>query len=121
MDARQVRRVLTGYDTLLGKRGHEPERADTSTTDPFDVPGSIPSGGNLLQHARWMCQEAVKFLPDPYCACSAPSCDLCHPPAWDVPADLEKAMRWLGFVQGVLWSTGVRTIDQMRKDNTRPA
>jgi len=28
-----------------------------------------------------------------------------------------KAMRWLCFVQGVLWMTGRRTIDQMRDDN----
>lgn len=24
--------------------------------------------------------------------------------------------RWLGFVQGYLWSRGLRTIDQMRED-----
>lgn len=29
----------------------------------------------------------------------------------------EKAMRWLGFVQGVMFTTGVRTIEQMKKDN----
>ena len=30
---------------------------------------------------------------------------------------LEKAFRWLGFVQGVLWASGCRTIAEMRSDN----
>jgi hypothetical protein len=29
----------------------------------------------------------------------------------------EKAHRWLGFVQGVLWTQGIFTIDQLRDDN----
>lgn len=32
---------------------------------------------------------------------------------------LEKAFRWLGFIQGVLWCEGVYTIDAM-KDHNRP-
>lgn len=31
-----------------------------------------------------------------------------------------KANRWLGFVQGVLWSTGRRTVTQMKDDNRTP-
>lgn len=30
---------------------------------------------------------------------------------------IEKAFRWLGFVQGCLWCTGLYTIDDMREDN----
>ena len=30
----------------------------------------------------------------------------------------EKAMRWIGFVQGALWTMGLRSIDAMREDNT---
>lgn len=33
---------------------------------------------------------------------------------------LEKAFRWLGFVQGVLWVTGVYTIDELRAHNRPP-
>jgi hypothetical protein len=33
------------------------------------------------------------------------------------PAEVEKAMRWLGFIQGAFFSLGIRTIDQMREDN----
>lgn len=31
--------------------------------------------------------------------------------------EVEKAMRWLGFVQGCLWYGGHFTIDEMRKHN----
>jgi hypothetical protein len=61
-----------------------------------------------------MCQEAVKFLPRHKIGEPVPD-------PKEIQAAMEKAMRWLGFIQGVLWSTGVRTIDQMREDNTRPA
>jgi hypothetical protein len=33
------------------------------------------------------------------------------------PAEVEKAMRWLGFIQGGFWALEIRTIDQMREDN----
>jgi len=31
---------------------------------------------------------------------------------------MDKLFRWLGFVQGVFWSKGVFTIDEMRYHNT---
>jgi hypothetical protein len=34
-----------------------------------------------------------------------------------VPGREDKVMRWLGFVQGVLWSCGVFTIDQLKAHN----
>lgn len=30
---------------------------------------------------------------------------------------VEKAFRWLGFIQGVLWCSGVRTLQELRSDN----
>lgn len=32
----------------------------------------------------------------------------------------DKAMRWLCFVQGCLWSLGVKSIAQMKDDNRSP-
>lgn len=31
--------------------------------------------------------------------------------------EIEKAMRWLGFVQGVLWTYGWYALDEMREQN----
>lgn len=53
---------------------------------------AIKDGGPLA-HAHWMVQMAREL-------------------------SLEKANRWLGFVQGVLWCEKVFTVDEMR-DQTR--
>lgn len=40
--------------------------------------------------------------------------------AW--PANrIEKAFRWLGFVQGFMWANGYATVDEMRDWNRPPA
>jgi hypothetical protein len=49
-----------------------------------------------LHHAVWMCGEVIQFANTQRMA---------------------KANRWIGFIQGVLWSHGVMTIDQMRQHN----
>lgn len=47
------------------------------------------------QHLLWMCDEAARFLES---------------------GEREKAMRWVGFVQGTFWILGLRSIDAMRED-----
>lgn len=32
--------------------------------------------------------------------------------------DMEKSMRWLGFIQGVLYSKSIYTIDELKAHNT---
>lgn len=54
-----------------------------------------PDDRMACEHALWMCEQAKTF----------------------VPLDMEKACRWLGFIQGVLWMAGIRTIAEMRDDN----
>lgn len=49
------------------------------------------------EHLAWMCVETVKLVEE---------------------GRIEKAFRWLGFIQGALWADGHRTIDAMRLDNT---
>lgn len=51
--------------------------------------------GSLMapQHVLWMCNE-IKTI---------------------APKDMEKACRWLGFIQGVLWVRGTYTISEMRE------
>jgi hypothetical protein len=34
-------------------------------------------------------------------------------------ATREKLMRWIGFMQGVLWSDGLYSIDELREMNTK--
>jgi len=109
MTLKQLHRVLNEYDQLLDKHllGGEPERC-SAMGDPS------PDTYSQQQHLRWMCREVLGFLP--HHKIGEPVPELA-----ETQAAMEKAMRWLGFIQGVLWSTGVRTIDQMREDNVRLA
>jgi len=51
---------------------------------------------DVMGHLLWMCNEIETKLAD---------------------TDMSKADRWLGFIQGVLWSTSCATIDEMREMN----
>lgn len=67
---------------------------------------------HIYSHLHWMCQEIIKMADEAVGkyrrACGTPIID----------SDLmEKAMRWLGFVQGVLWAMGQFSINQMRDQN----
>ncbi len=53
---------------------------------------------NELAHLRFMCIEAQKFVDEDR---------------------IEKAMRWLGFLQGVLWARGFYSLDDI-KNHSRP-
>jgi hypothetical protein len=59
----------------------------------FTTHGQLPDNDHALAHAKWMCEE-IALMDNP-----------------------GKAMRWLCFVQGVLWMTGRRSITEMRDDN----
>jgi hypothetical protein len=48
-----------------------------------------------LCHCKWMLAEIPKFLEE----------------------NQEKAMRWIGFVQGVFWSNGIYSVYEMREHN----
>ena len=69
------------------ERDHVPER--------FPADEQMPTENGAYMHALWMCREAKTF------AVKNP----------------EKAMRWLCFVQGVLWAVGGWTIDEFKDDN----
>jgi hypothetical protein len=53
---------------------------------------------NGLAHFRFMCIEAQKFIDEDR---------------------VEKAMRWLGFLQGALWALGFYSLDEL-KNHSRP-
>jgi len=51
---------------------------------------------NRAGHMLWMCKTIPVFLQEG---------------RW------EKAMRWLGFLQGAAWAMHVRTVEEMKQDN----
>jgi hypothetical protein len=95
MTADKVLAVLTEYRTILKSWRAKPVR-DTGYIlkgEPLD-----PTG-RRLNHLAWMVEETYNIVNT---------------------GKLEKAFRWLGFIQGGLWCHGIRSIDQMREDN-KPA
>lgn len=56
---------------------------------------AIDDGGTTRSHARWMCGRVGVYAL----------------------LDIQKANRWLGFIQGYLWVAGDFTVDEMRHHN----
>lgn len=84
-------KALAKYVTKFAQTGITPGRYES------DLP---PLHGDAMRHAHWMCSELSRMALD--------------------PANRDKVNRWLGFVQGVLWVTGLYSINEMREHNRDP-
>ncbi len=89
MTSEQVVQVCQRYSAILTNLGAVPFRDRSPETRE-----------GQLNHLRFMCDQTIVE------AQTATS-----------PPEIEKAMRWLGFIQGAFFSLGIRTIDEMREDN----
>lgn len=89
----KVLEVIERYQVHLGRlpKGH----------GPFDRP---PATREAFSHLHGMLDQLRVFVTG-----DGP----------DTPPRLEKAMRWLGFIQGALWLNGDFTLDELR-DHNRP-
>lgn len=85
MDRKNIDTVLRLYDSILQSEGYSPVCSNTSKR--------VLTKEEHLNHARWMCNEAIKEEDD------------------------IKAMRWLGYIQGVFGAFGVFSVDEMRAHN----
>jgi hypothetical protein len=91
--ADKIRDVTALYKTILRRRGYAALRASDVATVPT---GGLLNGATVeLQHVLWMCDEIDRLLE----------------------SQLDRANRWLGFVQGVLWMAGVFTIRELADHN----
>lgn len=89
MRKEKIFEVVEKYRKLLQSNGIT--SADRCANENFSNFDSI-----TLSHCYWMIERIKYFLSKD---------------------NLEKANRWLGFVQGCLWCTKIRTIQDMRDDN----
>lgn len=92
MTPSQVRYAVVKYAGRLSAMGASPSRAPHDRT-------SLGVAARLC-HALWMCNEIERMYA-----------------AGELEENTEKVMRWLGFVQGCLWSADVYTVDDMKDDN----
>lgn len=88
MDTQHILRIVEVYEAQFKDLSISPiERATNG------VPMTLRRG---LEHAYWMLSSIRQFIQE---------------------GKLDKVQRWLGFVQGTLWMTGVYSIDELRAHN----
>lgn len=96
MTSEKVKSVFEMYHKFLEKTFHTlPEILPRQ----FDTAESQKENGELdprqmIAHLMFMCEEAQRFVDQ---------------------GRIEKAMRWLGFLQGVFWSASFFTLDDLKK------
>jgi hypothetical protein len=91
MTDEQVGVVLALYERTLTEKGYKPIQADLAVShQATDV---------RLNHCLWAVGQVREFLKD---------------------GRREKAMRWLGFLQGALWSEGLFSISSLADHNRPP-
>jgi hypothetical protein len=89
MDPTQILKISDKYKAILHSIGAHAQKCDTS----LNVKTGYPC---TFDHCLWMCGEIEHQIR---------------------VGDREKAMRWVCFIQGVLWASGILSVDSMREDN----
>lgn len=102
MDAKKILEVLDIYDARLRSiaatdTAVKPERADTNKK--YSSQDSAPVYETKLNHTWWAVGQCREFTN---------------------AGRLEKAFRWLGFIQGALWFAGKYSIEELANHN-KPA
>ena|SRR5690349_11723215 len=106
MTKEQVMSVCNTYLRFITKAhpGHN-WRPRVCTDDMMGLilnPDLKHNGNNLtnelMEHLLYMCEQTIRFCETD---------------------ELEKAFRWLGFIQGAFWILGIFSINDMRDQNTR--
>lgn len=80
-------------------------REGLSSIEPIamDHTKKFPTQKEGLQHAAYMVSEMHDWFDAGILI-------------WE-ESKIEKAMRWLGFLQGILWTHGIYSIEDMKKHN----
>lgn len=108
MTKEKVQTIINKYHDLLSDLENDktvkylPHKADTAKNLGRPITNTLPH--NALCHVLWMLDQMSNIMSK-------------VEDAWDDPSVQGKIYRWLGFIQGVLWCAGLRSIDEMRDDN----
>ncbi len=97
MEKEQVIAALKKYETRIRETSYfkEEQLSEEMKSVKFINFGERAALGHVL----WMCVEAQKFVNE---------------------GRMEKAMRWLGFIQGALWARSYSSIEDLKVDNMPP-
>jgi len=96
MDSEKVRQVCASYEQLLQERVPMPLTAERLPEGYSDCTlHTIPTLARF-KHLLFMAQEIPKLMD---------------------AGRVEKAMRWLGWLQGALWAAGMETLEEAKLRN----
>jgi hypothetical protein len=92
LSAEQAKAMLEYYAEVLEKQGYEPIAYPNKDAV---IGGSVYRGAkyDVLNEAYWMCERAQDFIREG---------------RWS------KALRWIGFIQGLLWFGGLFSIVEIK-------
>ena len=123
MSPEKVWNALERYDRELGQDGHEARQmaeAAYTSRDPADLTPDV-----LFAHCRWMagrCLESFRREHEEKLKAAAQahrySPSRCAALTAEAAGPLEKAMRWLGYIQGVCHALGRYSCNELR-DHSR--
>jgi len=96
------RRLLEKCRDLFRLWGFPPEQTYGEIIIPRSHQRMCWNDGPTLRHAAWMVEEMIEHIEENL--------------QWNAQPDLPKVNRWIGFIQGVMWMSGFRTVDELRND-----
>lgn len=91
MTKQKIIKLMEDYQVALKDMGYKPIELTNYDSKFSDIDKEI-----AVNQAYWMCQKIIMLVNND---------------------EIEKANRWLGFVQGVFWSANIYTINEMRDQN----
>lgn len=89
MNSEKLIEVFRGYRCKLSE-----DAIQACQIGDYRAEASAFGAKETLGHISWMCEEAISLVNQ---------------------GRLEKAFRWLGFIQGVLWMSGINSIDDLKE------
>ena len=96
MTPEKTKKAFRECGEMLLKRFEEEEQIGVVKSQRFPADTTPLANDDVLSHCLWMCEEGQLLVDQ---------------------GRIEKAMRWLGFVQGVMWATLDICIDDMKHIN----
>lgn len=115
MKPEKVWNALEFYKKKLAAWGFEAEQIPDDEYDKILGPVETRM---VLKHCGWMCEQCLDVFKPEFEGGQNLKGDVTMADVLDARKPLEKAMRWLGYVQGVLHAFGYFTLNDLR-DHSR--
>lgn len=94
MTPEKTKKVLAYYLEVLDRAGVTPRQLGSDSYDQLFEQLPLVTQCVAVHHAAWMCQVATQFVEE---------------------GRMEKAMRWLGWINCTMWMNNLLTLNQVKE------